>query len=240
MQMMLARELVIKSPWLNRWNSFDVDELFSNARLPNRKQGDLIWRDASDSDVCILLKGAAWVTLKQGDDLIKVGIVMPVNVIGLTLIMRDSVRDESHYEFHAAEDVSLLKVSPEFLSRKLDEKPILWRSISESLVNRQRWGVVFALFLRMGSIADRLVLVLNQYVETRLAGGLGSARISVSISQDDMAEMINSSRQHLNRELKLLQVDGVIELGYKKIIITNTTELRRRVKRALTLNAPAE
>ena len=53
----------------------------------------------------------------------------------------------------------------------------------------------------------------------------GTMAKELAISQDSLAQLINSSRQTVNKILQSLQADKVIALGYGKIIILDRSIL---------------
>jgi len=48
----------------------------------------------------------------------------------------------------------------------------------------------------------------------------------VRLSQSEFAEMLGSARPVVNRALKKLQRDGVIEVGYQRIVVLRPSALR--------------
>lgn len=50
--------------------------------------------------------------------------------------------------------------------------------------------------------------------------------LNIQISQDQLANMLTVSRQTVNQELNAFEKQGIIQLGFKKIIVINLDGLR--------------
>lgn len=59
--------------------------------------------------------------------------------------------------------------------------------------------------------------------------------IYISISQEEMGQMLGASRQSINKELKALEAEGTVELRYGRIYIRNLEQLRARYEHLLGL-----
>lgn len=73
-----------------------------------------------------------------------------------------------------------------------------------------------------GRVADMLLRLLDSFGQADAAG----ARIGLKLSQEELADMLGVTRQSLNRELKLLEADGVISLAYSHIRVHDRTALQ--------------
>lgn len=88
--------------------------------------------------------------------------------------------------------------------------------------------------LLYGELADVMLLTLSQRCARTLLSlvrdfgepvGAAGAR-SVRLSQSEFAEMLGNARPVVNRALMKLQRDGVIELGYQRIVVLQPAALR--------------
>lgn len=85
-------------------------------------------------------------------------------------------------------------------------------------------------------------LSLNQRVARtvlRMAFSRSSANVDreiyISISQEEMGQMLGASRQSINKELKALAADDILELRYGRIYILDLEQLRARYEYLLGL-----
>jgi CRP/FNR family cyclic AMP-dependent transcriptional regulator len=84
-------------------------------------------------------------------------------------------------------------------------------------------GLADAMLLTLSQRCARTLLdVVHEFGEpTGTAGAMG-----VRLSQSEFAEMLGNARPVVNRALMKLQRSGVIELGYQRIVVLRSSELR--------------
>lgn len=84
---------------------------------------------------------------------------------------------------------------------------------------------------RMAGLQRRLMEVLAGELEVRLAMLLldRAERNRVSLSQQVLSELLGAHRTSVNRALQELQAAGLIEVGYRQIILQDPAGLRRVV-----------
>ena len=83
-------------------------------------------------------------------------------------------------------------------------------------------------------LADAMLLTLSQrcarslmHVVNAFGEPVGTdGAMSVRLSQSEFAEMLGNARPVVNRALKKLQHDGVIEVGYQRIVVLRPSALR--------------
>lgn len=121
--------------------------------------------------------------------------------------------------------VLLLRRS-EFL-RVVDREPRLARHVIELLCDRLRWvsgTVEDTAFLDLeGRLAKRLLHMAGVYGQPVADG----RRLSIRISQQDLAMMVNASREKVNRKLRLLRRQDAIRMDRGHIVITDQDALER-------------
>jgi len=84
-------------------------------------------------------------------------------------------------------------------------------------------GLADAMLLTLGQRCARSLL----HVLDTLGEPVGAAgAMSVRLSQSEIADMLGNARPVVNRVLKKLQRDGVIELGYQRIVVLRPSALR--------------
>jgi CRP/FNR family transcriptional regulator, cyclic AMP receptor protein len=114
---------------------------------------------------------------------------------------------------------------PQFLAL-LDANPQLWRHVTDLLLRR--------LTLAMSVIRDFSVAPLGQRIVRRLLGQAmgggadiaGIGRIEIRVNQSDLGRMLGSSRSRINAELKRMEGDGLLEIGYRSITLLDLGRLR--------------
>jgi len=220
-------DLFKKSPWFAKWPSFDVNEVFRKGTLTKYTKGEKVHKDYATQDLCFLAQGSLWACLAGDNGIIKFCIINPPALIGTVQLLKDDFEENPCYEFYAAEDTTVLTIPAAAVMERLDEKPYLWRSITEAAIFYQRQCVRQVVLMCCGTIKERLISAIYHHGLSNTSKPHRQYRSIDSISQEEWALMIQSSRQHVNRALRELEQEGILTLGYKKIEIKNTSELER-------------
>ena len=108
----------------------------------------------------------------------------------------------------------------------LDANPRLWRHVTGLLLRR--------LTLAMSVIRDFSVAPLEQRIVRRLLGQAmgggadlaGAGPIEIRVNQSDLGRMLGSSRSRINAELKRMESDGLLQIGYRSITLLDLARLR--------------
>lgn len=89
------------------------------------------------------------------------------------------------------------------------------------------------------SLKERVVKTL--YAQAFSHGKFGGelSRILISLSQEELSKLLVSSRQQLNRTLKELECEGLLELGYGGIYVRDLESLRQRYGHLIDVDEPA-
>jgi len=237
---MYARDLIGKSKWFSRWSSVDIDDFFIKSELRSYSKFDLLYQDYRAEELIFLVTGSAWACLRNEQGLVRFGLVQSSILIGLSQLLGKTFSDEPCYEFYVAEDALALAIPTAVLKQRLAARPVLWQTVAEAAILYQRHCIKLALLLYAGPTKERLISALFQFGVSASIRSSDLNEGGVHISQEDLAVLIQASRQHVNRALKELEAEGVIALGYKRIDILNPTELERRALARLLYQSPGD
>jgi CRP/FNR family cyclic AMP-dependent transcriptional regulator len=114
---------------------------------------------------------------------------------------------------------------PVFLRYLLDW-PEAGVAISRALCARLRWATSRQLDLSGLPVLARLASVLSDLTELDLSS-------SYALTQPELAAMIGASEPSVHKAMRQLRADGVIETGYRKIVIRDLAALDAVVNAAL-------
>jgi CRP/FNR family transcriptional regulator, cyclic AMP receptor protein len=224
----LIRNRLRRSAWFSGWPLKTIDALLKGCTIRRCAKSGLVYSDSATDELVLLLSGAVWTGLRSDADILKFGIAYPATLIGLSRVVDLAFHDEPQYEFYAFEDTEALVIPARLFLDQLNADPSLWRSIAQAAIIYQRHCIKLALVLYTGSTKDRLISAIYQF-------GLSVARhesrqpeSSLRLPQEELAILIQSSRQHVNRALRELESDGLIAIGYRRITIVDPLELERR------------
>jgi CRP/FNR family cyclic AMP-dependent transcriptional regulator len=125
----------------------------------------------------------------------------------------------------AEKATTLIHVVPSWLEPLLAAEPRLWRELGRLLANKTRLAFLMiedvALAPAAVRLARRLVLMTEGYGEW-----YDRTRRILSVRQEQLALMLNVSRQTANQLLKELEGKGVVRLAYGEIEIVDVDQLR--------------
>ena len=126
------------------------------------------------------------------------------------------------YDAYAQGDCTLLQLPKDGLDQLLEERPQLYRYFVQLLCQRVRLSLLLleanALLPLEGRLAGRLVLLSEQG---------GATRITLHLSQENLSQMLGTSRQSINKVLKIWEQAGLISLRYGSITLINLEALRQ-------------
>jgi CRP-like cAMP-binding protein len=143
----------------------------------------------------------------------------------------DSLNDVSTFDggpcaasMLAMTPLHLYAIRKEELRIILKDAPTICINIIKSLANRVRRDSKLVEELSSGQVLARLAkLLLGRYAGEE-------ATIGLSLTQQDMASMVGSRREVVNRSLKILEEKGAIRLSRHRIVVVDKTILSELVK----------
>ena len=126
----------------------------------------------------------------------------------------------------AEKPATLVHVAPEWLDPLMAAEPRLWRELGRLLASKTRLAFLMiedvALAPAAVRLARRLVLMTEGYGEW-----YDRTRRVLSVRQEQLALMLNVSRQTANQLLKELEGKGMVRLAYGEIEIVDLDGLRQ-------------
>ena len=194
----------------------DVAALAGHLQTHRIGTGGVLFRGGDTSaGVWLLQSGVAELTVGAGRRRAVVGLLKPGSVdgdIGLLLGM------PAPYTARALSDADCLFLDPGAFDRLLADHSAIGRrwltSVASRLANAQR---------RMLSL---LGASLTQQIAQLLLDEADDA--TVTLPQRTLAAMLGVARQSLNKTLRGLERDGLVELGYRSILILDSARLAER------------
>lgn len=120
------------------------------------------------------------------------------------------------FDARSIEDCAILSLGADELFEMLQTRPRV----------AQRWFVSLA--ERMAGLQGRLGDLLAGGLEAQLASVLlreSNHKSQIILTQDQLAEMLGAARTSVQRVLKQLEQDGLIELGYRRIEVIDASGL---------------
>ncbi|MBO2458843.1 Crp/Fnr family transcriptional regulator [Actinomadura violacea] len=120
---------------------------------------------------------------------------------------------------------------------------IIMRMLCQRWRDADRKRVEFGMFDATGRVAQRLVELAERFgqpYEDRAGGGAGagaagrgagqSVRITLNLSQEELAGWVGASREAVSKALRTLRRHGWIETGRRRLIVHDIQALRRHAR----------
>ncbi|MBS0558805.1 MAG: Crp/Fnr family transcriptional regulator [Proteobacteria bacterium] len=125
--------------------------------------------------------------------------------------------------------VSLASVPHATVMRMLEERPDWWRHLLPLAWAYGDTVVAAAADLVIRSSERRCAAVLLRLSGLRTAGSDDLERHPVPLSQDELAAAANMSRNTAGTALRKLKAGGMVEIGYRGVVVRDPVALRRFV-----------
>ncbi|MFM0359297.1 Crp/Fnr family transcriptional regulator [Paraburkholderia nemoris] len=213
------------NPCLKSWPAHAIDALCDAGQLRTWTNGELIFaRDEACDDIQVVLSGAIEMSWTNSAGVRAVAVYMwPNEVINFIPVMdrRGSMHDQ-----RAHGSTTLFHIPGNALFELFAREPALLRNVLDLICLRSR-----ALHSRMGKtalagfrarLADQL-LGLAEWHGKKTERGV---ELTIKLSQEDLAALLAASRQSINKELRWLVQQGIVDVRYSRITVIDMDALR--------------
>jgi CRP/FNR family cyclic AMP-dependent transcriptional regulator len=216
------RKILSQNPWFASLPAFLSDKLLEKGKLKVLNDQQILHQknDSADGFYCVV-SGRIRISnfTVEGKELVLTWI-QPGNWFGEISLIDGQPRT---HDAHSEDTTTLFKVPKSEFEQLFKEHHEWSQHIMGLLCQRVRatFGLIDetgCLSLK-GQLCKRLSLMYQGTEEQR------SDSMQITISQDELAQLIHSSRQTVNKILQSLQADNLITLRYGKIIILNKMAL---------------
>lgn len=202
-----------------------LHQLAIGSRLVRYARRALVASDAlPPSQTILLVAGQLMVRSLAGEgSRHAVGLVGAGTVIGIGESGADAGLP---LELHAHSDATAIHIPTPLLNRLLDADPPSWRPMLFMLLRQQRDLRASLMDRAVGGTRQRIAATVDRLAATYgLSEGDGPS-LRVRLSQEDLADLLQVSRQTVNRELRALADDGVLAPDYNSLKILDRSALR--------------
>jgi len=220
----LAMNVVTASRWFVEFPKEAIERLIGAGRVEKLSRGDILSRRGEPvKDLTIILDGSfdVSVTSPEGKRLIQV-MLESGQIMNLIPVLDEQ---PSIHDVKAHTDAVVLQIHREDFVGESDKDPRVSRALMRILCLRSRVlyaSLVETAFLPLRVRCARMLhLLMSRYGIKRG----DSIEISLKLSQEDLADMIGRTRQSVNKELKVLERQGVLRMAYSCFIIIDVKAL---------------
>ncbi|WP_158592326.1 Crp/Fnr family transcriptional regulator [Noviherbaspirillum sedimenti] len=131
------------------------------------------------------------------------------------------------YQADAQGDSELLVMPRAQLNALLESRPELYRHFIPFLCQRIRLSTLLLEGNALLSLEERLASRLLLLAQNVLQGGTDEPRHTLGVSQENLSQMLGTSRQSINKVLKEWEQNGLIQRHYGSITLCDLSALER-------------
>jgi len=221
--------LLKQIPLFGTFQPADHEQLAGLLRRRNLKKGDVLFRKGDEGTALyIIIKGRMKITVpsKLGDE-ITLAILSRGDFFG-EMALLDSLPRSA--DATAVEETLLYVLNrSDFLSFLIHNENAV-RSILYALSSRLRKTDDFLTDVCFLNISARLARRLLEMAESLLQENSHGSSMELKLTQSDLASLLGTTRETINRELKILRDRGIVSTSRNLIIIHNLELLKRCIK----------
>jgi CRP-like cAMP-binding protein len=203
----------------------ELDAIAELGRLVRLDDGQSVHRPGDPvSSFWIVLSGSLRITSseKDGGEFVY-ALLGAGSFFGLGYLLADAPLGVSASAYGASE---VAAISGERFVALCDNTPGLWRHVTKMMTRRLSIAMIALRDISNAPLSRRIVRRLAGQAVGRGADLANDARIELRVTQADLAVMLGASRSKVNAELKQLEADGLIEVGYRVIALRDLARLR--------------
>lgn len=206
----------------------ELERLAEASRLRRFETGSLMLRDTASHELVLLVHGRAKTTVPRGaGGEFAIGIFEPGDILFESLWAPPTPR--ACGESIALEDSTALFVPRQPLEQFLYRNVHVAFRLLEAISARSRRLVELSIQNTCMEVADRLYRTLLRFSQSRGRACADGVLIAHGLSQHDLAAIVGSSREVVNRQLARWRAQGLIESGRKFVIVKNPRALAQAV-----------
>jgi CRP/FNR family transcriptional regulator len=209
---------------LSREEMERVDEI---SQMRELRRGEIVFMPEDESNSVFLLKKGRVKISKMSEDgkEVTIDIIEPGEMFG-ELSLVDKGPRETIAE--TLDDVLLCVISKNDFEKMLQKKPDLAIKVTKLMGLRRRSIESRLEDLAFRDVPGRLARLLIRLAEGHGKVHEGRVTINVKLSQQELANLIGSTRETTNHFLNFFRKEGLIDIKKRKITVLNVDELRER------------
>ncbi len=221
------QKLLNKIPLFNSLSDSDLESLSESVRLQSLKKSQTLFRKGDEgSSLYIIQQGTIKIVLpsRLGDEVI-VTMFSEGDFFGEMALFDGKPRSADAL---AMEPSKIYVLSRNDFLLFLQSNINAMKSILSQLTNRLRNTDDFLESTCFLSVSARLAKKLLDLAESYGQNDGDGVYIDLNLTQKEIGDMIGSTRESINKELKILRDKGLITMQENKIQIVDMTRLKRR------------
>lgn len=222
----MKREALLTSPFFNHMKPSELDELIASSRERRVSRGTLIFSKGDPGSFMLaVLSGLIRVgTVSVEGREVTLNVIGPGEIVGEIALLDGKARSADTV---AAEDTTMMVIERGvFLPFLLRHEGLVERMLVVLCDRLRRTSTALediALFSLQARLAKVLLKLGHDYGRPVASG----VRIDLKLSQRDLSNLVASSRESVNKQLKVWRDAGMIDLDAGHVVLCDKDALRK-------------
>lgn len=205
------------------WPPSAIGRLLLSSHVGRHKRGELVASEGDADETFAVVSGhAAAGRMPRGGARFQEFILGPGFVVGLARVF--DAADLVPWYYYAHDDVVAIHMPTLLILEILDGDPPLWKDVAHMILKQHIQMRDSLLVHAIGAFQKRLAATLD-----RLASVYGTdveGTLRVRVRQEDLAAILQVTRQSVNKEIGAMAKAGVLRTEYNAITILDSDALR--------------
>jgi CRP-like cAMP-binding protein len=219
------REALLGSQLFAAMQPAELDEILKFASERRFRRGQTIFqRGDNASSMMVVLQGRVRIsTVSAEGKEVTLNVINPGEITGELALLDGKPRSA---DGTATEDSLLLVVERRQFLPFLAQNHDLALRVIAVLCDRVRRTSMALEEIALFDLPERLARVLLKLADDYGRAGSAGTRIDIRLSQRDLSNLVASSRESVNKQLRLWREDGIIDVENGLIVLRRPAELR--------------
>jgi CRP/FNR family cyclic AMP-dependent transcriptional regulator len=222
----VKRTALLASPLFQAMQQTELDEILRFASERRVRRGQTIFqRGDNGSSLMAVLRGRVRISSFSGDGKeVTLNVINPGEIFGEIALLDGQSRSA---DAAAIEDTLLLVVERRHFVPFLRQNEDLFLRLLAVLCSRLRRTSMALEEIALFDLPVRLARVLLKLAEDYGRTGTDGTRIDLKLSQRDLSNLVASSRESVNKQLRIWRESGAVDMEDGFIVLRRPAELKR-------------
>lgn len=221
----MKRDALLTSPFFAHMKPAELDELIASSTDRRAPKGTLIFSKGDPGSFMLaVLAGHIRVgaTSLEGRE-VTMNVIGPGEIVGEIALLDGKPRSA---DATAAEDTTLMMIERQVFLPFLIRHEGLVERMLVVLCDRLRKTSLALEEIALFDLASRLARLLVKLSDDYGRAVPGGTRIDLKLSQRDLSNLVASSRESVNKQLRVWREAGLLDMDAGHIVIRNTAAMR--------------
>ena len=217
----LSRLAITQSPLFNDWPDEAIARLLANSDVLIVEARTLVHRAGDDAEHLLIVVSGSMSLSKDmpSGRSFSAAVQLPGDFHGLAPVIS---KEPYIHTVMCKEKTVLVRIAGEVLREIIAANGRLSFSLFSALEKRYLQALNLHASAAVNSIQTRIAALLKSIAERSVKG---RASTDINLSQDEISTMLGTRRQVVNRALREMMAEGVIQVQYGRIAIVDSAKL---------------